>query len=325
MNPLVSVVTPVHNGAEFLEACASSIIRQTYRNWEYTIVDNCSSDRTPEIAGALAERDSRIRYVRNNVHAPAVGSFNRAFQAANRDGAYTKVVGADDSLHHKCLALMVGLAETTGVDVVGAYRQHYRKDVDLTGLDGDLMDGVSVLRRSLLGELHVIGSPTTLLLRTSLIRKRNPFYDPSFRHADTEAGYWALTQSDFAQVREVVIFERYAGESVQSSHMASFVPEHLRMFIRHGPQTFEHDGYRRQLRKELRGYWLFLYKKRLSHRTLHPAFLGFHRQAIEKINREAPGDPMVRQWMDRCWQCLRSTEEIETSTALNANLELTAA
>jgi hypothetical protein len=154
--------------------------------------------------------------------------------------------------------LQVGLAETTGADVVGAYRQVDRNDVDLTGLDGDLTDSLSVLRRSLLGELHVIGSPIALLLRTSLIRKRNPFYDPSFRHADTEAGYWALTQSDFAQVREVVIFERYAGESVQSSHKASFIPEHLRMFIRYGPQTFEHDGYRRQLRKALRGYWLFL-------------------------------------------------------------------
>src|SRR5262249_27220687 len=147
-----------------------------------------------------------------------------------------------------------------------------------------------------------------LLLRTSMIVQRTPFYDPSFRHADTEAGYWALTQSDFAQVREVVILERYAGESVQSSRKASFIPEHLRMFIRYGPQTFEHDGYRRQLGKQLRGYCLFLKKKRLFRRQLHPALVEFHREAIQKISREAPDDPLVRQWMDRCRQCLKGTE-----------------
>jgi hypothetical protein len=110
-----------------------------------------------------------------------------------------------------------------------------------------------------------------------------------------------------------------------ASHKASFIPEHLRMFIRYGPQTFEHDGYRRQLRKALRGYWLFLYKKRLFRRPLHPAFLEFHREAIQKISREAPDDPMVRQWMDRCWRCLQSREETEMTTGLNTSLELIAA
>jgi glycosyltransferase involved in cell wall biosynthesis len=312
MNPLVSVVTPVYNAAAFLEACAESIIRQTYRNWEYTIVDNCSSDGTAEIAQALAERDPRIRFVRNTVHVPAVGSFNRAFEAANPDSVYTKVVGADDSLHDRCLESMVGLAESSGVDVVGAYRQHDRGGVDLTGLEDDVTDGLSVLRRSLLGELHVIGSPSTLLLRTGLIRERDPFYDLGFRHADTEAGYWALTQSDFAQVREVLVFERHAGESVESSHLASFIPEHLRLFVRYGPRAFEPDDYRRLLRKQLRGYWLFLSRKRLFRRPLQPAFVEFHRDAIRKICREASGDPLVELWLDRCSRCLRSRDEIAT-------------
>jgi glycosyltransferase involved in cell wall biosynthesis len=311
MNPLVSVVTPVYNGAEWLEACAGSIVRQTFQDWEDTIVDNCSSDGTPEIAEALADRDPRIRFVRNAVHVPAVGSFNRAFQAANPDSVYTKVVGADDLLHHRCLESMVALAESTGVDAVGSYRQHDRGGVDLTGLDGDVTDGLSLLRRSLLGELHVIGSPSTLLLRTSLTRERDPFYDPSFRHADTEAGYWVLTQSDFAQVREVLVFERYAGESVQSSHLASFIPEHLHLFIRYGPRAFAPDDYRRQLRKQLRGYWLFLSRKHLFRRPLQPAFVEFHRDAIQKICLEASDDPLVQRWLDRCLQYLRSRDELE--------------
>ncbi len=47
---LVSVVTPVYNGEDFLVECIESVLRQSYSNWEYIIVNNCSTDRTLEIA-----------------------------------------------------------------------------------------------------------------------------------------------------------------------------------------------------------------------------------------------------------------------------------
>ena len=46
----VSVVTPVYNGAEFLAECIESVLAQTYTNWNYTIVNNCSTDETLAIA-----------------------------------------------------------------------------------------------------------------------------------------------------------------------------------------------------------------------------------------------------------------------------------
>jgi len=52
--PLVNVLTPVYNGEAFLEECIESILRQTYRHYEYIIVNNRSKDRSLDIA--LASR-----------------------------------------------------------------------------------------------------------------------------------------------------------------------------------------------------------------------------------------------------------------------------
>ena len=57
--PKVMVLTPVYNGAAYLRECIESVLAQDYQNWEYLIVDNCSTDGCPEIAarGRLAAVD----------------------------------------------------------------------------------------------------------------------------------------------------------------------------------------------------------------------------------------------------------------------------
>ena len=59
--PLVSVLTPVYNCEKYLRTCIESVLAQTYTNWEYVIVNNCSTDGTLAIAQEYAAADSRIR------------------------------------------------------------------------------------------------------------------------------------------------------------------------------------------------------------------------------------------------------------------------
>lgn len=61
--PLVTVITPVYNGQEYIAECIQSVLDQTYSRWEYLIVDNCSQDRSLEIARQFASKDARIRIV----------------------------------------------------------------------------------------------------------------------------------------------------------------------------------------------------------------------------------------------------------------------
>ena len=48
--PLVSIVTPAYNEEKYLSTCIESVLAQTYSNWDYMIVNNCSADRTLAIA-----------------------------------------------------------------------------------------------------------------------------------------------------------------------------------------------------------------------------------------------------------------------------------
>lgn len=54
--PLVSVITPVYNMGQFLPECIEGVLMQTYKNFEYIIVNNCSKDNTLEIASAYAKK-----------------------------------------------------------------------------------------------------------------------------------------------------------------------------------------------------------------------------------------------------------------------------
>ena len=64
--PLVSIVMAAKDTAPYIEECLDSILNQTYENWELIAVNDHSSDATPEILRAYAEKDVRIRFLNSD-------------------------------------------------------------------------------------------------------------------------------------------------------------------------------------------------------------------------------------------------------------------
>ena len=62
--PQVSVVVPTYNRARDLIRCLDSLVKQTYQEFEVLVCDDGSTDATPEVMAGWAEREPRIRYVR---------------------------------------------------------------------------------------------------------------------------------------------------------------------------------------------------------------------------------------------------------------------
>ena len=94
--PLVSVVTPVYNCEEYLPACIESVLAQTYSNWDYVIVNNCSTDNSMNIARKYAEKERRIRIHNNSEYLKIIENWNHALHQISRESKYCKEVHADD-------------------------------------------------------------------------------------------------------------------------------------------------------------------------------------------------------------------------------------
>src|SRR5258708_7412343 len=94
--PRVSIVTPIYNGAEYLSECIESILAQTHQNWDYTLVDNCSTDESKTIAHRYAAKDPRIRVHENRQFLEAIQNHNEALRQISPASKYCKVVFADD-------------------------------------------------------------------------------------------------------------------------------------------------------------------------------------------------------------------------------------
>lgn len=83
--PAISVLMPVYNGCEngkepWLQQAVHSIIDQTEKDWEFVIVDDGSTDETPKVLKALAQRDRRIRVITNKKNLKIVAALNRGLE-----------------------------------------------------------------------------------------------------------------------------------------------------------------------------------------------------------------------------------------------------
>lgn len=92
--PLVSVLLCVYNGERYLAQALDSVRNQTLRDFECIVVDDGSTDSTPEILDRYARKDSRIRVVRNEKNLRLPASLNRAL--AQAAGHYLIRMDGDD-------------------------------------------------------------------------------------------------------------------------------------------------------------------------------------------------------------------------------------
>lgn len=84
-NLFVSIGLPVYNGEHFLEKRLTSLLSQTYSNFELIISDNASNDSTEKICREFCKKDKRIEYIRHNENRGATWNYHFVLHKARFD------------------------------------------------------------------------------------------------------------------------------------------------------------------------------------------------------------------------------------------------
>jgi glycosyltransferase involved in cell wall biosynthesis len=94
--PLVSVVMPVYNAEKYLPQTIESILNQSYKNFEFIIIDDCSTDKSWEIIQRYAKRDKRIKGFKNKKNLGHKLSLQLAKKYINKKSEFIARMDADD-------------------------------------------------------------------------------------------------------------------------------------------------------------------------------------------------------------------------------------
>ncbi|MFM0340112.1 glycosyltransferase family 2 protein [Paraburkholderia fungorum] len=134
--PKVSIIIPVFNAGESLDASIASVRYQTYQDIELIVVDDASTDISREIIKAHADLDKRIRAVYLDCHTPGGGGIPRNIGVDAAVGTYIGFINAGDYFTKTAIEKLVATAEQYQADIVMGGGRTFTEDAcDLQSFD----------------------------------------------------------------------------------------------------------------------------------------------------------------------------------------------
>ncbi len=223
ISPLVSVIIPVCNTDHYLDSCLSSVLKQSFSNFEVILIDDCSSDSSYGIAELYCNADSRITLLRNETRKGAGYSRNRGLDLAK--GKYVLFLDSDDFFDERMLEKTVAVAENEQLDVLIFNATLYHED-------GNRYEEVDyILKKSFVPEVRPFGgvdadyifnlstaAPWNKLFRKSHIEKHDLRYMSLPNSNDAYFVYMALALAERIDVlHERLVYYRQSRLSTQAT------------------------------------------------------------------------------------------------------------
>ena len=116
---MISIVTTCYNLEDYIEDCLVSLINQSYENLEIIVVNDCSTDNSLSIIKKIADKDSRIKIINNDINLGAGKSRKIGIESANGD--YIMLLDGDDWITSNYLKTLYDSAKSNDADIVTGY------------------------------------------------------------------------------------------------------------------------------------------------------------------------------------------------------------
>lgn len=224
--PSVSVIVPCFRYADVLEGCVTSVLAQAGVGVSVLIVDDCSPDHTPEVAGRLAAGDPRVEYRRHDLNQGLIATANEGLLWAAGD--YVVLLSADDLLTPGALRRATKVMEehpSVGM-VYGrtafAYNDQPLPQPSTRWRGTHICRGADWVGLRCRSGYNCISSPE-VVVRTSVQRAVGGYDPRCFHTSDLNMWLRIAAVSDIAYVRAVQAIYRIHGDSMLRSDAGPMV------------------------------------------------------------------------------------------------------
>ena len=186
----VSVIMPVYNGAQYLQEAIDSILQQTYRDFEFIIIDDGSTDNSLEIIRMNADLDKRIVLLQNEQNSGICVTLNKGLEVAK--GEYIVRMDCDDISELNRLAIQVAFMDSHpeyglvgsntklfGEEIVNPYVFYFDEDWRMCVVD--------MIYATCMAHPAVI-------MRTEILRKYGLYYNDEFRAMEDFYMWWQFAK-----------------------------------------------------------------------------------------------------------------------------------
>ncbi len=236
--PAVTVLMTVYNAGRFLEPSIRSILRQTFQDFEFLIVDDCSTDGSGEVAESWASKDARIKIVRNANNRGQTECLNLGLGLAR--GRWIARHDADDLAHPTRLVLQSRFTQSAPeIVLLGSNGRIINEQDKLVGLlDAPLsQEGITWTAPFLNPFMH-----TSVMFRTDVIRDEFGGYDASYRVAqDYELWTRVISRHRSANLPQRLICYRHLATSMSKVWREQAFAEATQVANREARRIFGRD------------------------------------------------------------------------------------
>ncbi|OHB63073.1 MAG: hypothetical protein A2Y76_04955 [Planctomycetes bacterium RBG_13_60_9] len=222
-SPKVSIVLPTYNGAKYIQQSLDSCLNQTYSNTELIVVDDGSSDETPQIVQSC--KDRRIRYLRHPTNKGLPRALNTGFNEATGD--YLTWTSDDNLFLRDAVEKMVRFSQAG--DHAFVFADYYR----FKGEDASL--GTTLTRLPDDPPLNKGNCIGYCFLYSREVRDRIGDYDPGAQLVE-DYDYWIRVSKQFrlAHLNEALYLARFHDESLYAKRYWEIKVIDFLLRLRHG-------------------------------------------------------------------------------------------
>ncbi|MCX5914114.1 MAG: glycosyltransferase [Deltaproteobacteria bacterium] len=212
--PEISVLMPTFNNARFLSYSIPSILNQSIEDFEFIIIDDGSNDGSGDLLEEYAQKDKRIKLIRNENNMGIVFSLNRGLQ--NCQGEYIVRMDADDiSLRDRLQKQIEVMQADPGIAVLGAALSY----IDASGNE------LGMIRRCTVNKSLIMQNPLlhpTVVIRKSYLKSHGLGYLEKYRFAEDYFLWLQLSRvGRLAAIDDIVLKYRLSNQATRVRNLKS--------------------------------------------------------------------------------------------------------